>query len=147
MMAFLVVETYIGLFVVLAMKTWFVDMTFGERAVVASIAEMAFTTWHIAVIIAVMRDCKRRLVRFFGICDEAANRGAWCCLRTGQTAEYMPMTSTDAVSPTCCSELPVERHSDEMPDIAELRYHINPFLCKRYLGRDDGNYGICYCCC
>ena len=114
---------------------------------VASIAEIGFTTWHIVVIIAVMRDCRRRLIRFFGACDEAANSGACCCLRTGQTADYMPMSQIDGISFSGCSELPVERHGSQMPDIAELRYHTNPYLCKHYLGHDDGNYAICYCCC
>ena len=137
LMMYMVLETYIGLLLLLAAKTAGLNVDFPvECAVAASLAEAVLILWHAVVVLAVMRDCKRRLALFFGVDQDAANKASWCCLRV----QVAPGRKGD----DWLALLPFEGN---MPDISDLRYHMNPYLCKKYLGRDDGNYGICYFCC
>ncbi len=142
-MAFIVMETYTGLCAALILRGLYADMQFWKLAVGATFAEAVATIWHIAVIFAVMRDCKRRLAVFFHIGEDEANKGSWCCLKTQQQEKYGPFIPVDDHSPVSWLGSMAGVQEDCMPNMADLRYHINPYLCKKYLGRDDGNYGIC----
>ena len=139
MMAYMLFQTYTGLILLLAVQAAGIniDNCFEGRAA-AICAEAILIMWYVVVVVAVMRDCKRRLALFFGVGNDEANRNSWCCLRSN----VKPQTSGKGHDWLALSPL-----DDDMPDIADLRYHINPYLCKKYLGRDDGNYGICYFCC
>lgn len=145
MMAYMLFQTYTGLILLLAVQAAGIniDNCFEGRAA-AICAEAILIMWYVVVVVAVMRDwpaagqapssleLEFRRSRF---------RNSWCCLRSN----VKPQTSGKGHD-----WLALSPFDDDMPDIADLRYHINPYLCKKYLGRDDGNYGnygICYFCC